>query len=156
MFFFQERTRKINLWAFIYLVGPYPGPFIAGFLIQNINWRQDFGVLVAFYSFSTLMIICFGDETLYDRKISERTAKPEGVLGSIKLLIGVAGLGAGGRPTISTVIKDLIATSYLPYLIVPCEYAFQTRRMILTLKKLHLPCTVYVGNRDSNLSHLIR
>jgi hypothetical protein len=103
------------------------------------------------------MIICFGDETLYDRKISERTAKPEGVLGSIKLLIGVAGLGAGGRPTISTVIKDLIATSYLPYLIVPCEYAFQTRRMILTLKRLHIPsCTVYVGNRDYDLSHPIR
>jgi len=53
MFFFQERTRKINLWAFTYLVGPYLGPFIAGFLIQNINWRQDIGVLAAFYGFST-------------------------------------------------------------------------------------------------------
>ena len=102
------------------------------------------------------MIICFGDETLYDRKVSERTPRPEGVLGRIKLLTGVAGLRASGRPTIITVIKDLIGISYLPYLNVPCEYAFQTQRMILTLKRLHLPCTVYVGNRDYNLSHSIR
>jgi len=156
MFFFQGRARKINLWAFTYLVDPYLGPFIARFLIQNINWRQDLGALVAFYDFSTLMIICFGDETLHDRKVSERTPKSEGALGRIKLLTGVAGLGTSGRPTISTVIKDLIAVSYLPYLTVPCEYTFQTRRMILTLKTLHLPCTVYVGNRDSNLSHPIR
>lgn len=60
------------------------------------------------------MIICFGDETLYDRKVSERTPKPEGILGRIKLLTGVAGLGASGRPTISTVIEDLIAILYLP------------------------------------------
>ena len=126
MFFFHERTRKINLWAFTYLVGPYLGPFIAGFLIQKINWRQDFGVLAAFYGFSTLIIICFGDETLYDRKVTERTPKPEGILGRIKLLTGVAGIRASGRPTIGTVIRDLIAVSYLPYLIVPCEYAFQT------------------------------
>ena len=156
MFFFHERTRKINLWAFTYLIGPYLGPFIAGFLIQKVNWRQDFGVLAAFYGFSTLIIICFGDETLYDRKVAERTPKPEGILGRIKLLTGVAGIGARGRPTISTVIRDLIAISYLPYLIVPCEYAFQTRRMILTLKRLDIPsCTVYVGNRDYDLSHPI-
>lgn len=121
MFFFHERTRKVNLWAFTYLVGPYLGPFIAGFLIQKINWRQDFGILAAFYGFSTLMVICFGDETLYDRKVSKRTPKPEGVVGRIKLLTGVAGLAATRRSTVSTVTKDLIAISYLPHLIVPCS-----------------------------------
>lgn len=75
--------------------------------------------MATFYSFSTLMITYFSDEALHDRKVSERTAKPEGVLGRIKLLTGVAGLGASGRPTISTVIKDLIAISCLPCLIVP-------------------------------------
>lgn len=95
------------------------------------------GVLAAFYSFSTLMIIYFGDETLYDRKISERTAKPEGILDRIKLLIGVVGLGASGKPTISTAIKDLIATSYLPYLIVPC-----TIFLVLYMWAIGIPTSV--------------
>jgi MFS family permease len=121
MFFFHERTRKINFWAFSFLVGPYLGPFIAGFLIQKINWRQDFGVLAAFHGFAIILIVLFGDETLYDRKRPENNFKSTEIMGKIKLLTGIAGVRIKGRPTVRTVFKDLIAISLLPYLILPCK-----------------------------------
>jgi MFS family permease len=121
MFFFHERTRKINFWAFSFLIGPYLGPFIAGFLIQKINWRQDFGVLAAFHGFAIILIVLFGDETLYDREHPENNVESKGIMGKIQLLTGVTGLRIKGRPTIATVFKDLIAISFLPYLILPCK-----------------------------------
>jgi MFS family permease len=122
MFFFHERTRKINFWAFSFLIGPYLGPFIAGFLIQKINWRQDFGVLAAFHGFAIILIILVGDETVYDREHPENNVKVTGVIGKIELLTGIAGFRAKGRPTLKTIFKDLIAISFLPYLILPCKF----------------------------------
>jgi MFS family permease len=131
MFFFHERTRKINIWAFTYLIGPYMGPFIAGFLIQKINWRQDFGVLAAFYAASTLLIIFFGDETLYDRDVKERQPKGSGFLYRIQLLTGYAGWKAKGRPTVGQITRDMISISWLPYLLLPCKSQVQpTLRML--------------------------
>ena len=123
MFFFHERTRKINFWAFSFLVGPYLGPFIAGFLIQKINWRQDFGVLAAFHGFAIILIVLFGDETLYDREHPENNLKVNGIMGKIELLTGIAGIRAKGRPTLKTVFKDLLAIAFLPYLILPCKFS---------------------------------
>jgi MFS family permease len=121
MFFFHERTRKINVWAFSFLVGPYLGPFISGFLIQKINWRQDFGVMAGFHGFAILLIILFGDETLYDREHPENNTITTGILGKIQLLTCFAGISAKGRPALKTVFEDLIALSYLPHLILPCS-----------------------------------
>jgi MFS family permease len=67
MFFFHERTRKINIWAACFLIGPYLGPFISSLLLLRMGWRPDFGVLCGFYALSVLMVIFLGDETLYDR-----------------------------------------------------------------------------------------
>ncbi|KAF2397897.1 MFS general substrate transporter [Trichodelitschia bisporula] len=124
MFFFHERTRKINIWGASYLIGPYLGPFIAGFLIQKISWQKDFGVLAAFYGFSTLLIIIFGDETLYDRDPAHRKPRPTGIKGRIELLTGIAGLRATGRPTVGTVFKDLAAMAWLPNIVVPAIWLF--------------------------------
>lgn len=121
MFFFHERTRKINFWAFSFLVGPYLGPFIAGFLIQKINWRQDFGVLAAFHGFAIILIIIFGDETLYDRQYPQNNVEFKGIWGKIQLLTGIAGLRMKNRPALTTVFKDLIALSMLPQLILPSK-----------------------------------
>lgn len=67
MFFFHERTRKINIWAASFLIGPYLGPFISSLILLKLDWRPDFGVLAGFYAFSVLMVVIFGDETLFDR-----------------------------------------------------------------------------------------
>jgi MFS family permease len=121
MFFFHERARKINIWAFSFLVGPYAGPFVAGFLIEKINWRQDFGVLAAFYAFSTILVVLFGDETLYDRENPKNNSmEAKGFSRKLQLLTGIAGIKAQGRPTLKTVFKDIFVIAPLPYLILPC------------------------------------
>ena len=41
MFFFHERARKINIWAFSFLLGPYVGPLISSLLILRIGWLEN-------------------------------------------------------------------------------------------------------------------
>ena len=57
----------------------------------------DFGILAGLHGFSTLLIIVLGDETLYDRGNPQQ--KQTGLLGRLKLLIGIAGYKAHGRPS---------------------------------------------------------
>ena len=153
MFFFHERARKINIWAFSFLVGPYAGPyagpFVAGFLIQKINWRQDFGVLAAFYGFSTILVMLFGDETLYDRENPNNNTEAKGLFHRLQLLTGIAGFKAQGRPTLKTVFKDIFEIAPLPYLILPCKYFNRSSllRNILTFCSCHISSgRLHVGN----------
>ncbi|KAI9757585.1 MAG: hypothetical protein M4579_003397 [Chaenotheca gracillima] len=95
MFNFRERTTRINIWAFSFVLGPFFGPFISAFLLEKLEWRSIFGVLAGFYGFSLLILIVIGDETLYDHN-----PRPSGIGGRIALLTGVAGAKATGRPTL--------------------------------------------------------
>lgn len=74
-FFFHERVKYVNLWAFCLLGGPFLGPFIAAWLIQVVSWRADYGVLAGLHGLSTLIVVILGDETLYDRNNPQRRAK---------------------------------------------------------------------------------
>lgn len=51
----------------MFLVGPFLGPAIAGYLLvaSQYHWIIPFGVLTALYGLSTLLIILFGYETYY-------------------------------------------------------------------------------------------
>jgi MFS family permease len=48
-----------------FLVGPFLGPAIAGYVGAGTDWRTSFGVLTAIYGVSTFMVILFGYETYY-------------------------------------------------------------------------------------------
>lgn len=48
-----------------FLVGPFLGPAIAGYIGAGTNWRDSFGVLTAIYGVSTFMVLAFGRETYY-------------------------------------------------------------------------------------------
>ncbi|KAL9108715.1 MAG: hypothetical protein Q9227_006511 [Pyrenula ochraceoflavens] len=124
MFFFHERARKINLWAMTFLIGPYLGPMISGFVIKGVSWRSDFGVLAGFYGFTTILITLFGDETLYDREIPSNNPTGSGLVHRIKLLTGIVGIRAVGRPTIFTVIKHTVTIVAKPYLTVPGKFPY--------------------------------
>ena len=123
MFFFHERARKINLWAMTFLIGPYLGPLISGFIIKGVSWRSDFGVLAGFYGFTTILVALLGDETLYDREIPSNNPTGSGILHRIKLLTGVAGARAVGRPTLFTVTKHTATIVAKPYLTLPGMFA---------------------------------
>ncbi|KAK3689479.1 major facilitator superfamily domain-containing protein [Podospora appendiculata] len=130
MFFFQERARKINIWAMSFLIGPYLGPFFSSLLLLRLEWRPDFGVLAGFYGLSLLMVIVLGDETLFDRSrldlvvdrkqqtIGER--RPFSFARHVLLLLGVEGFRTrAGRPTLWTVFKDQCSLLVRPYVFLP-------------------------------------
>ena len=66
------------------MLGPFAGAFTAAWLISVIDWRADFGVLAAFHVVSTIVVICVGDETLYDR--DNPIPRQQGVLAKAKLI----------------------------------------------------------------------
>lgn len=51
----------------IFLIGPFLGPALAGYIGAGSNWKASFGVLTAFYALSTILIFLFGYETYYAR-----------------------------------------------------------------------------------------
>jgi MFS family permease len=58
----------INIWGTTFLVGPFLGPALAGYIQQGTNnWRAVFAVLTGLYGLSTLMIVLFARETYYNR-----------------------------------------------------------------------------------------
>jgi MFS family permease len=111
-FFFHERVRYTNLWVFCLLGGPFLGPFIAAWLIQAVSWRADYGILAALHGLSTILVIVFGDETLYDRANPQK--RETGLVARMKLLVGITGHKAQGRPSPWKVTKDLLIIQIKP------------------------------------------
>lgn len=115
LFFFHERTKRVNIWVYCLLGGPFLGPFLAAWFILGVSWRADYGILAGFHGFAALLIVLFGDETLYQRNSDEPAYKREkGVVGRIKLLTGITGAKMTGRPEIITVLKDIIKIQFKP------------------------------------------
>ncbi|RAH47325.1 putative MFS transporter [Aspergillus brunneoviolaceus CBS 621.78] len=48
-----------------FLVGPFLGPALAGYIGAGSNWKVSFGILTVFYGLSTLLVFVFGHETYY-------------------------------------------------------------------------------------------
>ncbi|KXX76302.1 Polyamine transporter 3 [Madurella mycetomatis] len=161
MFFFKERARKVNIWAASFLVGPYLGPLISSLLLLRIGWRPDFGVLAGFYGFSVLMVVLFGDETLFDRKDlpqldPERreltgVKRPFSLVRHVSLLLGIDGFrNRAGRTTMWAVFKDQCAVLMRPYVFLPTALfvmpiTMWTIGVVATISQFVLPPIVAGG-----------
>ncbi|OOQ82608.1 polyamine transporter [Penicillium brasilianum] len=62
----EEWPRMINIWGTTFMVGPFIGPALAGYICAGTNWVDSFGVLTAIYGLSTIMVLLFGAETYYN------------------------------------------------------------------------------------------
>ena len=118
IFFWHERARKINIWAFCFLVGPYVLPLISALILEKESWRNTFAVLCGFYGLSVVTIIAFGDETFYNRDAP--MPRRAGMLGRMERLTGITGFKErAGRPTVWKATKDLVSAIARPYLLLP-------------------------------------
>jgi MFS family permease len=115
---FSERTRKVNIWAFTFLLGPFLGPFISSFLLSRISWQFDMGVLAMFYGTSAILVVLLGEETMYDR---ERSWKPTAGASKFSILVGIAGAKAKGQTGLMLVSRQLLELLIKPQLLLPCK-----------------------------------
>jgi MFS family permease len=149
-----ERARKVNIWAFTFLLGPFLGPFISSFLLSKISWRFDMGVLAMFYGVSAIVVALFGEETLYDR---QNGVKPTSGASRISLLIGIAGVKSKGQTTMLAVSKHLIQIAIKPQLLLPCKISLtqNTYFMLTPWTRSVCPDSLHLGHRNRHNRHAI-
>ncbi|CAI7637568.1 unnamed protein product [Penicillium bialowiezense] len=90
MYSAEEWPKMINIWGTTFLVGPFLGPAIAGYIGAGTDWRTSFGVLTAIYGISTILVILFGYETYYTPGKKARHSRTASYFG-----IGNTGLPKG-------------------------------------------------------------
>jgi hypothetical protein len=78
------------------------------------------GVLAGFYGLSTILVVLFGEETLYDRNAG---VKPTLNDNKFMILTGIAGAKVKGQPKMTTVFADLFRLVMKPQLLLPCKSA---------------------------------
>lgn len=103
----KDWPRMINIWydfsdlsnevslrryrASMFLVGPFLGPAIAGYLLvaSQYHWIIPFGVLTALYGLSTILIILFGYETYYHQDDNSNPANQSPMKKRVYTFIGL-------------------------------------------------------------------
>lgn len=108
-FFFHERTRKVNIWVYSFLGGPFLGPFLAGWLLPAVSWRANLGVLAGFHGLALLLVVVLGEETLFDR-IAATTPRPN----RLAALTGIFTHRTMGRPNMLATWRDLFIVQCQP------------------------------------------
>jgi MFS family permease len=83
----------INIWGTTFIVGPFLGPALAGYLADALDWRGAFAILIGLYAVSTILVLVFGRETYYVPGIA---SKPQTFVQS---LIGQGGAFEVHRPS---------------------------------------------------------
>ncbi|EJT98007.1 MFS general substrate transporter [Dacryopinax primogenitus] len=91
IFFFHQEARMLNAWAFGFVVSPYLGPFLFGFLVQRQTWRWAYGIGCIYEGIVVLLIVLFVEETLYERDSKDRPKIETGMWARIKALVGITG-----------------------------------------------------------------
>ncbi|KAF5351077.1 hypothetical protein D9756_008452 [Leucocoprinus leucothites] len=90
---FHLQARKLNLWTMGFIVSPFISPFLFGFLVARTTWRWAYGIGSLYGLFVVLIIVFFGEETIYDRTVRPTIPEPEttGLRYRIETLTGITG-----------------------------------------------------------------
>ncbi|KAI5805159.1 major facilitator superfamily domain-containing protein [Geopyxis carbonaria] len=110
IFYFEDHARKVGIWGWSILIGPYFGPFLSSFILRSLTWRESWWLISGFVFIGLVLVMFALDETAYDREIPENNPpRPQGYLAyKIHSLSGVMGYRAKGRPTFGQGAMDLV------------------------------------------------
>ncbi|KAJ5112056.1 hypothetical protein N7532_000101 [Penicillium argentinense] len=97
---------SVNNRGTTFLVGPFLGPAVAGYIGAATTWRISFGVLTALYGVSTLLVILFGRETYYN---AEKTANSSSASSRLASYFGIGNTTLPKMKTISYWSRMLVA-----------------------------------------------
>jgi MFS family permease len=66
MYHKEDWAKMINIWGTTFLVGPFLGPALAGYILDGTGaWQHAFKVLAGFYGLSTILLLIFGYESFH-------------------------------------------------------------------------------------------
>ncbi|KAG6860202.1 hypothetical protein C0995_014436 [Termitomyces sp. Mi166 len=84
---------QLNLWTMGFIISPFLSPFAFGFLVARASWRWAYGIGSIYSAFVVLLIVFFGEETIYDRTVKPIPEPPtRGLHYRIETLIGITGV----------------------------------------------------------------
>ncbi|KAH0581678.1 hypothetical protein H2248_011371 [Termitomyces sp. 'cryptogamus'] len=93
MYPFHLQARKLNIWTMGFIISPFLSPFVFGFLVARTSWRWAYGIGSMYGAVVVLLIIFFGEETMYDRTVKPIPEPPtRGLRYRIETLIGITGV----------------------------------------------------------------
>ncbi|KAF9445589.1 MFS general substrate transporter [Macrolepiota fuliginosa MF-IS2] len=69
LFPFHLQARKLNIWTMGFIISPFLSPFAFGFLVARTTWRWAYGIGCLYGLVVVLIVIFFGEETMYDRTV---------------------------------------------------------------------------------------
>ncbi|KAI0345576.1 MFS general substrate transporter [Trametopsis cervina] len=94
MYPFHLQARKLNIWTMGFLVSPFLSPFAFGFMVARDSWRWVYGIGSMYGGIVLLLIIFFGKETMYDRRMNAPKLSAEyssRIPMRVQTLIGITG-----------------------------------------------------------------
>ncbi|KAJ7355263.1 MFS general substrate transporter [Mycena albidolilacea] len=93
MYPFHLQAQKLNIWTFGFIVSPFLSPFVFGFVVAQTTWRWAYGAGTIYSGLVCLLILLFGEETMYDRGVKPIPEPPtNGLRYRVKTLLGITGL----------------------------------------------------------------
>ncbi|KAL1841801.1 hypothetical protein VTJ49DRAFT_6554 [Mycothermus thermophilus] len=119
---FFSTARKINIWASFIIISPYMGPLLTAFMTETQRWPVPFWVFFAMNVLGLALVICFLDETYYDRAIPADEQPARG--SRLARLTGAAQwksrhlrntFGQACWRTVSVLLKPIVALSCVFY-----------------------------------------
>lgn len=127
-FYFEEHARKIGIWGWSILIGPYFGPFLSSMILHNLHWRESFWIVVGIVGFGLLLVIFLMEETTYDRVVPENNPpQPEGCFKrKLFALVGITGHRMKGRPSLCQGTWELIMVLVKPQFYMLCKFQKDT------------------------------
>ncbi|KAF8678420.1 Major Facilitator Superfamily [Rhizoctonia solani] len=124
IFFWHQEARKVNIWTFSFVVSPFLGPFLFGFLVERQTWRWAYGIGCIYSGIILLLIVLFLDEPMYDRKYFPAPTPPtKGLRYRFETLVGITGAKMYKyRVPISTAMWRPLETLLNPRMLLACIF----------------------------------
>lgn len=124
-FYFEEHARKIGIWGWSILIGPYFGPFLSSMILNSMTWRASFWIVVGLVGTGLLLVVFLMEETAYDRvNYSNNPVRPERYWKYRWLsLLGVMGHRTKGRQTLWQGTLGIIRVFVRPQFYLLCRFS---------------------------------
>ncbi|KAK0263112.1 hypothetical protein LTR35_017611 [Friedmanniomyces endolithicus] len=121
LYFFHEHPRAINWVELPIITSPYLGRLITAFIVSGTTWRWAFWLCTILGGIALILTVCFLDETLYARSISQLERVLNG--SRIQRLVGIGQARSLHRRSLTeSLMRPIVCIIKLPVLLTIIYY----------------------------------